>query len=209
MAASRQINLNIDLVPLEDLLVRKALAHEPGHGRDRQDRLGPHCGPCEGLDIPPRPMPQPGRRLSALRPGLARQALATSSYGSVDNLPPLMIDLIRPDEVDMGRLIGAYWQDNLGVDLEVRERNDPLSERRLGFVSGVDLETHELSRKFQSSVQLHSHHRGIVDSRSVSDRQQPATLLLLFSNRLPQPESHPLRLPTVLLALFHYANSLL
>ena len=66
----------------------------------------------------------------------------------------------------MGRLIRAYWKDNLGVDLEVRERNViHSSQRRLGFVSGVDLEAHELYTRVcgGTTFEFLSHHRGIVE----------------------------------------------
>ena len=138
------IKLNTDHSPLEDLLVRKALAHSLdmeeivttlwGSAAVRAKGLISRHVSCHNADADPQ----------QYDPDLARRALAKSSYGSVDNLPPLMINLTRPDEAEMGRLMKTYWKDNLGVDVEVREGNDRLSERRLGFVSGVDLEAHQL-----------------------------------------------------------------
>ena len=98
----------------------------------------------------------------------------------------------------------TYWKDNLGVELEVRERNDRLSERRLGFVSGVDL---ELYRKFWSPAQLH---HMTVESWSPDPSQIVSSLptLNFFYNIVyPNPNPIPSGYP-VLLALFHYATSL-
>ena len=201
------VNLNIDRAPLEDLLVRKALAWSQDEEEIVKAVWGPAAAHAKGLISRHVPCHNPAADYQPYDPDLARQALAMSTYGSVDNLPPLMINLSRPDEVEMGHLLGAYWQDNLGVELEVRERNDRLSERRLGFVSGVDLETHELSRKFQSSVQLHhiSLESWIPDPSQIISSLPPFYFFyeIAYPNRSRIPSGYP-----VMLALFHWANSL-
>ena len=201
------IKLNTDHSPVEDLLVRKALAWSQDEEEIVKTVWGPTAAHAKGLISRDVPCHNPDADYQRYDPDWARQALATSSYGSVDNLPPLMINLSRPDEVEMGHLLGAYWQDNLGVELEVRERNDRLSERRLGFVSGVDLETHELSRKFQSSVQLHhiSLESWIPDPSQIVSSLPPFYFFyeIAYPNRSRIPSGYP-----VMLALFHWANSL-
>ena len=62
-------------------------------------------------------------------PELARQELATSSYGSADNLPPLLVDLARPLMVNMGVAVKEYWKDNLGVDLDLLKRESGMPRR--------------------------------------------------------------------------------
>ena len=198
------IKLNTDHSPLEDLLVRKALAHSLDMEEVVTTLWGPAAVHAKGLISRHVPCHNPAADYQPYDPDLARQALAMSTYGSVDNLPPLMIDLIRPDEVDMGRLIRAYWKNNLGVDLEVRERNDPLGQRRLGFVSGVDLEAHELYTKPRDYVQFHhiTVESWTPDPAQIVSSLPPRDFIYFRIPNLPPPG------PTVLFALFHYANSL-
>ena len=113
------IKNRIDMAPLEDLLVRKALAH----GVDMWEIVRAVWGVTEdiatGLISPLIPCHNPDARGHFYDPDLARQELATSSYGSGDNLPPLLIDLHRPLMVDLGIAVKEYWKDNLGVELDV------------------------------------------------------------------------------------------
>ena len=198
------IKLNTDHSPLEDLLVRKALAHSLDMEEVVTTLWGPAAVHAKGLISRHVPCHNPAADYQPYDPDLARQALAMSTYGSVDNLPPLMIDLIRPDEVDMGRLIRAYWKDNLGVDLEVRERNDPLGQRRLGFVSGVDLEAHELYTKPRDYVQFH---HITVESWTPDPAQIVSSLPPLdFLYRIIYPHSNIAAGYPVMLALFQWAN---
>ena len=109
----------IDMTPLEDLLVRKALAH----GADMRSIVKAVWGVTEdyatGLISPLTPCHNPDALGHIYDPDLARQELSTSSYGSADNLPPLFIDLARPLMVNMGRAVREYWKDNLGIDLNI------------------------------------------------------------------------------------------
>ena len=199
------IKLNNQRAPLEDLLVRRALAHSQDMEEIVKAVWGPAAVHANGLMSRHVPCHNPDADYQPYDPDLARLELASSSYRSVDNLPPLMINLIRPDDVDvdMGRLIRAYWQDNLSVELEVRGRSDPLSERKLGFVSGVDL---ELDRKFWSYVQLR---HVTVESWSPDPAQIVSSLPPLdFLYRIIYPHSNIAAGYPVMLALFDYANSL-
>ena len=166
------IKLNTDHSPLEDLLVRKALAHSLDMEEIVKAVWGSTAVHAKGLISPHVPCHNPDADYQPYDPDLARLELASSSYHrSVDNIPPLMIDLSRPDDVDMGRLMKTYWKDNLGVDLEVRE-SQRSAERaktrlRLGRRSGT-------IPKVLVTRSTPPHDRGIVESRSLSDRQQPA-----------------------------------
>ena len=123
------IKNKIDMAPLEDLLVRKALAH----GADMRSIVKAVWGPTEtfatGLISPWIPCHNPDARGHFYDPELARQALATSSYGSAEDLPPLLIDLTRPLMINMGVLMREYWKDNLGVELDILKRESGTPRR--------------------------------------------------------------------------------
>ena len=124
------IKNKIDMDPLEDLLVRKALAH----GQDMETIVkaiwGATATHSKGLISSLIPCHNPEARGQYYDPDLARQALATSTYGSGDNIPPLLIDLGSPEMVSMGVSMKEYWKDNLDIDLDVlkRERGMPRRE---------------------------------------------------------------------------------
>ena len=115
------IKNKIDMAPLEDLLVRKALAH----GVDMWEIVRAVWGVTEdiatGLISPLIPCHNPDARGHFYDPDLARQELATSSYSSAVNLP-LLIDLARPLMINMGVAMGEYWRDNLGIQLDILKR---------------------------------------------------------------------------------------
>ena len=113
------IKNKIDTVPLEDLQVRRALAH----GADMRSIVRAVWGPtgdfATGLISPFIPCHDPDASGHFYDPDLARQELTTSSYGSADELPELLIRLKRPLMIDMGVAVKEYWKDNLGIDLGV------------------------------------------------------------------------------------------
>ena len=88
--------MKIDMAPLEDLLVRKALAH----GVDMESIVGAVWGPTatHAKDVISSLIPchNPDANYQPYDPDLAREMLSKSSYGSANNLPPLMIDLAGP-----------------------------------------------------------------------------------------------------------------
>ena len=123
------IKNKIDMAPMEDLLVRKALAH----GADMRSIVRAVWGVTEdfatGLISPLIPCHNPDAVGHFYDPELARQELATSSYGSAHNLPPLLIDLARPLMINMGVAMREYWKDNLGIDLDVLRRESGMPRR--------------------------------------------------------------------------------
>ena len=123
------IKNKIDLAPLEDLLVRKALAH----GADMRSIVKAVWGATEdfatGLISPLTPCHNADAKGHFYDPDLARQELSTSSYGSADNLPPLLIDLARPLMVNMGVTVKEYWKDNLGIHLDILKRESGMPRR--------------------------------------------------------------------------------
>ena len=96
------IEMKIDMAPLEDLLVRKALAH----GVDMEKIVGAVWGPtathAKGITSSLIPCHNPDADYLSYDPDYARELLPISTYGSASALPPLKIDLSRPDMVEMG-----------------------------------------------------------------------------------------------------------
>ena len=123
------IKNRIDMAPLEDLLVRKALAHSA----DMRSIVKAVWGPTEtfatGLISPLIPCHNPDAPGHIYDPELARQELATSSYGSAEDLPPLLIDLARPLMVNMGVAMREYWKENLGIELDLLKRESGMPRR--------------------------------------------------------------------------------
>ena len=123
------IKNKIDMAPLEDLLVRKALAH----GQDMQTIVkaiwGSTATHSKGLISTLIPCHNPEARGQYYDPDLARQALSTSTYGSGDNIPALLIDLGSPEMVSMGVSMKEYWKDNLDIDLDVLKREAGMPRR--------------------------------------------------------------------------------
>ena len=95
--------LKIDMAPLDDLLVRKALAH----GQDMETIVkavwGATATRAKGLISSLIPCHNPESDPQPYDPDLARQELSESTYGSGDNLPLLLIDLASSNDGRDGR----------------------------------------------------------------------------------------------------------
>ena len=115
------IRMRWDWAPLEDLLVRKALAHGVDMEEIVESVWGPEAAHARGVISRMIPCHNPDARGQWYEPELAREMLRTSSYGGADSLPQLKIDLRRPDMIDLGRQLRAYWKDDLGIELDVLE----------------------------------------------------------------------------------------
>jgi len=123
------IKMKIDMAPLEDLLVRKALAH----GMDMKTMTNAIWGSTAtwstGMISSLIPCHNPDATGQAYDPDLSRQELAGSTYGSGSNLPALLIDLGSPQMVNMGVAMKEYWKDNLDADLDVLKRESGMPRR--------------------------------------------------------------------------------
>ena len=119
----------IDMAPLQDLQVRRALAH----GADMRSIVRTVWGATEtfatGLISPFIWCHDPDAEGHVYDPELARQELASSAYGSAEDLPPLLIDLARPLMINMGVAMREYWKDNLGIDLDILRRESGMPRR--------------------------------------------------------------------------------
>ena len=123
------IKLRKDDAPLEDPMVRRALAH----GVDMESIVGAIWGltatHAKGLISSQVPCHNPDANYQPYDPDLARQQLSESSYGSDPDLPLLLIDLHRPNMVAMGIAMKEYWKDNLKVELDVLKRESGMRRR--------------------------------------------------------------------------------
>ena len=123
------IKTKVDMAPLNDLYVRKALAH----GQDMESIVravwGRTATHAKGLISSLTPCHDPEANHQPYDPDLARQQLAESTYGIGAETPLLKIDLSRPDMVAMGVAIREYWKDNLGVDLDILKRENGVHSR--------------------------------------------------------------------------------
>ena len=123
------IRMNLDMAPLEDPLVREALARSVDMEKIVRAVWGPSATYAKGMISSLIPCHNAASDYQSYDLDLARQALEWSSYGSVSNLPPLMIDLRRTDMIDMGRMLRAYWKDDLSIDLDILERESGVPRR--------------------------------------------------------------------------------
>ena len=125
------IKVKFDITPLDDLLVRKALAH----GTDMASIVPAIWGTggttifADGIMGPVMDCHQPEGAGHKYDPELARQELASSQYGGPDSLPPLLFDLSRPLMVNMGVATKEYWKDNLGIELDLLKRESGMPRR--------------------------------------------------------------------------------
>ena len=130
LASIWYIKMKTDIPPIDDLLVRKALAHsidmpaisEVLFGRSTSRYLTGLIGPamtCFNPDGVGHPYD----------PELARSELAASQYGGPDTLPPLLMDVHYPPMVNMAVAVKEYWKDNLGIDLSLLKRESGMPRR--------------------------------------------------------------------------------
>ena len=118
--------------PLQDHLVRKALAH----GVDMEAIVGAVWGPtathAKGMMSGAMPCHEQNADHQPYDPDLARQHLSDSTYGSGADLPLLRIDLELPDMLTMGVAVKEYWKDNLGVELDILKLESGMARRESG-----------------------------------------------------------------------------
>ena len=123
------IHTDLEVPPLDDLRVRKALAH----GQDMKKIVSAIWGPtaihANGLISSAMPCYDQNADHQPYDPDLARQQLSDSTYGDGDDLPLMMIDLKRPDMLTMGVAVREYWKDNLGVELDILKLESGVARR--------------------------------------------------------------------------------
>ena len=129
------IKLRKDHAPLEDPMVRRALAHGVDMERVVRAVWGPTATHAKGLISSLTPCHNPDADYQPYDPDLARQQLSESTYdsGSDGYWWPLKIDLHRPNMVAMGVAMKEYWKDNLDVELDILKRQSGVRRRETQF----------------------------------------------------------------------------
>lgn len=115
----RFIKMKAEKAPLEDLLVRRSLAH----GADMPSTVNAVWGPGEafatGLISPFVPCHDADATGHVYDPELARQELAASSYARPSSLPALVFNVSGRQVINMATAVKEYWKDNLSVELDL------------------------------------------------------------------------------------------
>ena len=198
--------------PMDDFWVRKALAHGVDMKKVVATLWGPSAVHAKGPISRRVPCHNPETDRQPYDPDLARQYLSQLRYVRVDDLPPLRIDLSRPDTYALGRAVKTYWKDNLDIDLEISDGENPMSRRRLGFLLSIALEG-RIGPAELRHVTLDS---WSPDPSQIMANLRPAYVRGFFHVRPHAPiyravsASHPgaLSMPDILHMLFWHALSL-
>jgi ABC-type transport system substrate-binding protein len=107
--------------PFEDPKVRAAMAHAVDMEPAIKAVFGPAAERAVGLI--PRTMPC-YRGISTgyeYDPAKAKKLLAESTYGSAENLPPIMMADTREPFLRFYQLLQEQWKDNLGIEVTVTQ----------------------------------------------------------------------------------------
>ncbi len=119
----------IGQAPLDDLNVRKGLAHGVDFESIIQAVLGRPWHAATGFFAPGTACHNSDDRGQYYDPDLARQYIADSSYGSGSNVPVLMTDLRPGEDVNVASAVKEYWKDNLNVELDIFKRESGMPRR--------------------------------------------------------------------------------
>jgi len=114
------IKYKLDVKPMEDLLVRRALAHGFDMETSQKAVYGRRKQYARSMIPPGLPCYDPNAKGIDYDPELARQELADSTYVTAENLPSFFIDARNTDEMNLFVAMKEYWKDNLGIELDVR-----------------------------------------------------------------------------------------
>jgi oligopeptide transport system substrate-binding protein len=125
------VKMKTDLAPVEDVFVRRALAHAVDLKSINTALFGTASTAwATGLISPNiachNDSPDAGLGYD---PDYARQSLAESTYGSADNLPTLIFDMHYPPMINIVVAMKEYWKDNLGVELDLLKRESGMPRR--------------------------------------------------------------------------------
>ena len=116
---SLRLKVGLGAPPLEDRMVRKALAHSVDMEEIVSAVWGAPATHAKGVISSLVPCHNPGTNYQPYDPDLARELLSKSAYRGAAERPQLKIDLHRPDMVEVGVATKEYWKDNLSVELDI------------------------------------------------------------------------------------------
>jgi oligopeptide transport system substrate-binding protein len=117
------IAFNTAVPPFDDPNVRKALALSIDRQKIAEVTFNNMLAPATGILPPQLPAYTPGDKTFPFDPDAARAALAASSYGSADNLPPIVLTEVgggAAARVDTQAFL-EQWRNELGINVEIRQ----------------------------------------------------------------------------------------
>jgi ABC-type transport system substrate-binding protein len=121
----------LDIAPMEDLLVRRAMVHAVDWGTLVPAVYGRVTPYATSLISPTLPCHNPDAKGHVYDPTLAREEMATSSYGGPENLPPILMDIATKPHNITAQALKEYWKDNINLNLDLLI-SAPGSPRREG-----------------------------------------------------------------------------
>ena len=121
------LGMNTSLPPFDDVKIRQAFAHSVDRQKLVDIVLKRTAFPAVGILPPAMPGHNPDLEGLPFDPERARQLVRESSYGSVEDLPPITLHIagdlgIMPGSIEAVR---AMFQEALGVDVAVEETTWP------------------------------------------------------------------------------------
>jgi ABC-type transport system substrate-binding protein len=116
--------------PFDDVNVRKALAHAMDLPPIILAAFGPTAEVANGVISPTMACYKDEWKPAVFDPALAKDLIAKSSYGSVENLPPIKVSLRRTQYIRVGEAVQEQLKDNLGLNIIIhrREQGQPVPE---------------------------------------------------------------------------------
>jgi ABC-type transport system substrate-binding protein len=108
---------NTTIAPMEDINVRKAIAHAVDLKPIIAAAFGPTAEVANGAISPTMACYKDEWAPAAFDVAMAKDLIAKSSYGSVDNLPPIKVSLRRTQYIRVGEAIQEQLKDNLGLNM--------------------------------------------------------------------------------------------
>ena len=149
-AGLQYIQMDYSRTSLRYPLARQALAHGVNMEGIVSAIWGPTATHAKGLITSTMPCHNPDADYQPYDPDLARQELSAARQelsdrgrSITDDLSTLMIDLYRPNMVDMGVAMKEYWKDNLGLELDILKLESGVARRewphliRMGWSSWI------------------------------------------------------------------------
>jgi oligopeptide transport system substrate-binding protein len=117
------IAFNTTVPPFDDPDVRRALALSIDRKKIAEVTFNNMLSPATGILPPQLPGYTPGDKTFPFDPDAARAALAASSYGSAENLPPIVLTEVgggAAARVDTQAFL-EQWRNELGINVEIRQ----------------------------------------------------------------------------------------
>ena len=117
------IAFNTNVPPFDDPNVRRALALSVDRARIAEVTFNSMLTPATGILMPQMPGYTEGDKTYPFDPEAAREALAASSYGGPENLPPIVMTEVgggAEARIDTQAFV-EQWRTELGVEVQIQQ----------------------------------------------------------------------------------------